>query len=79
MQMGPAFLPTPLSPARGRLGLAFGLASLPVCLRLRTWRPVSNPRPVMLARPSPCGFFRSCTALLRGSSPALAPASDFAS
>lgn len=48
-QMGPAFLPTPLSPARGHLRFAFRLASQPVCFRQRTWRPMSMPRPVVLS------------------------------
>ncbi len=46
--MGPALLPTPLSPARGRCGLAFcpDKPSFPL-YRLRTWRPVSVPRPAV--------------------------------
>jgi len=46
---------------------------------LRTWRPVSNPRPAASFMFHPCGLPLSVAALLRGSSPALAPASDFAS
>lgn len=48
-QMGPAFLPTPLSPARGHLRFTFQLANQSSCIRQRTWRPMSMPRPVVLS------------------------------
>ena len=45
---------------------------------LRTWQPVSNPRPAASSSFHSCELHLSVAALLRGSSPALAPASDFA-
>lgn len=64
-QMGPAFLPTPLSPARG-WSHPCTASSEPSALHwsAHTWRPMSHPRSAGLA-----------TGLCGISSPALAPAS----
>jgi hypothetical protein len=69
MQMGPALLPTPLSPACGHPLLGGLPANLPsFMLAGHTWRPVSN-----LSLPG------LATGPARVSSPALAPASGFRS
>ena len=47
--MGPALLPTPLLPARGRFGFADWPHEASCLLHLkRAWRPASVPRPVVL-------------------------------
>ena len=57
MQMGPALLPTPLSPARGRLVFHVwsGKPSLPR-FSLRTWRPVSTRVQLRLSCSTLAGF-----------------------
>lgn len=76
-QMGPALLPTPLSPARGRFvsGIGSGEPSL-LPSSLRAWLPVFHSRPAASCLVHPFGFSSLLAALLRGFSPVLAPASD---
>lgn len=69
MQMGPALLPTPLSPARGHLvhvSIWFGQASPPASSPKRTWHSVSRSRPAAPSSRLPCGFRVSGAALFRG-------------
>lgn len=76
-QMGPALLPTPLSPSRGRFvsGIGSGEPSL-LPSSLRAWLPVFHSRPAASCLVHPFGLSSFLAALLRGFSPVLAPASD---
>ena len=59
-QMGPALLPTPLSPARGQPLLARLPANLqPLLARGHAWRPMSRP-------PQPCALRRPCGGFVTG-------------
>ncbi len=73
MQMGPALLPTPLSPARGHpVPCETSGGPSASLVAAHTWRPMSDPvRPILR--------LVSCDWRIRVSSPALAPASGFRS
>lgn len=74
-QMGPALLPTPLSPARGQPLLAWLPANLqPLRARSHAWRPMSRPPPPRAVRHPVGGFVTGARAGIRLSLPSCRPA-----